>query len=102
MNTYVFAYDPVITFNITNQLHSFIKENRNISSWSKPFEGCYLLKSAADATTLHSSFNEFFQNKVAFVLVSTKPADVSGILNQEVWNWLNLPTFLEFLDQSKS
>lgn len=89
MNIYIFSYDPISTGNISNQILSFIRDHKNISSWIKPAEGFYILKSTVGPLVLYNSFNAFFEGQVSFVVSAAKPSQMAGTLPQEMWNWLN-------------
>ncbi len=90
MNNYILSYDPNGTTVTALQLAQFIKDNRKISQFYTPFAGTYIIKSYLGLIDLQSSFVALFPPAL-FVLSKVNPAEVSGWLTKEVWDWLNAP-----------
>ena len=100
MKVYAFSYDPVATANITGLLQSFIADNKHVSSWSKPFEGMFLIKSGSSKEDLYNSINGFFSGAVQFFITEAEQGHSIGVLLQQVWDWLNQGAFLNYLNQN--
>lgn len=102
MRTYSLSFDPYRSMHVGDQLLAFVKDNRYVVSWSRPYDGLYLLKSEYDFGTILNSFKSFFGINISFFLSEVSHNASGGILQQDVWNWFNqgyLPNFLPSSDK---
>lgn len=97
MKTYALSYDPYRSIHVGEQLLAFVKDNRNVVSWSRPYDGLYLLKSENDFATILNSFRSFFGINISFFISEVRHNSSGGILQQDVWNWFNQGYFPNFL-----
>ena len=90
MASYLICYDPVTAAGVEFQLAAFVKNNRHVTQWLRPFTGCYVLKSNVDLTTIGGSFQEFF-GQIQHIITPVNGPSSGGILPEYAWKWLNEP-----------
>jgi hypothetical protein len=91
MSAYILSYDFSTASNLHTQLVAFVKSNRNVTQWSHPFVGCFILKSEAGLPALVESFGEFFGGRTLHVVAPLIGQQTGGILPLYLWDWLNEP-----------
>jgi hypothetical protein len=88
MNSFVFAYDISAAAKINPQLLSFVKNNKYISEWSSPFDGCLIIVTPLDYKEIAKIFLEFFPPDVMCVISEIASAGIAGRMPDKVWSWL--------------
>lgn len=101
MNTFAFVYNSEMAADRNRQLLSFIKNHRDVDSWSNPSPGFFFLRSNKSANELKDSFYEFFDGYVTFMVIEMAPQKASGAMSQEFWDWLNLGTSAQLEDKAE-
>jgi hypothetical protein len=91
MASFLLLYDAVSASAFEFQLLAFIKSNRHITQWLRPFGGCYLLKSSSSLIAICDSFTEFFGFSNQYILTKMTSDTTGGILPDYAWKWLNEP-----------
>ena len=92
MNIYILNYNPLEIKISSNQLATFITDNRKIYQWYIPFAGTYVIKSNDTLASLAESFRGVFDG-APFILSHTFPVTMGGAQNDVVWNWINNHNF---------
>jgi hypothetical protein len=99
MKNFALSYDPVASSPTNKQLMAFVSSNRNVMSWSKPYEGLILIKSGISKETLYQDFVTFFDEGVQFLLFEIAVGYSVGRFTQVIWDWFRQGSFLSLLSQ---
>lgn len=99
MTTFSITYSSLQLQNVERQLDAFLQSNRLITTWAKPFEGLYFVRSASDQVTLYNSLRTFFPDDIPFFISVFEQTKAVGVMPQHVWNWLNATDYASLLSQ---
>ena len=84
----IITYDSLQASFTPDQLVAFLQANKYVSEWLNPFGQTYIVKSDAPFLNLYISVRRFFE-KTPFVFAQIDANATSGILTDQMWNWIN-------------
>ena len=85
---FLLSYDASGISASRKQFEAFVASNRHVSKWVFLYDGAYFLMGKASIVAMATSFADFLEPSL-FVLAEVQWDATTGLLNQEIWDWLN-------------
>ena len=93
MNVFIVNFnEPRANFNYDG-FATVLASSNEISSWSVPFKGLFILKSELDTVEMHEFVRKFTGANTEMFLSKLDPYHSAGVMTKEWWGWFNQDVF---------